>query len=299
MDLAMEIGKLKAEKNAFLLAHNYQLPEVQLVADFVGDSLEMARKAVEADACIIVVAGVDFMAETAKVLNQESKVLITSKDAVCPMAAMLKKGDLEKAKQAHPDADTVLYVNTTAECRALADRCCTSANAVEVVNSMGSSEVLFGPDANLARHVQKNSEKSIIPIPVGGRCYVHANITLADLERAKAEHPVAKVIAHPECLPGVQDAADFIGSTSQMIAIAGREPAEEFIIATETGMLWRLGQELPKKRFHAASNGAVCGNMKQTGLQAVYNALKNEVHEVNVPVEIAEMAAAAMGHGSR
>ncbi|MDP6670364.1 MAG: quinolinate synthase NadA, partial [archaeon] len=248
MDFAAEIEKLKAEKNAVLLVHNYQVAEVQEVADFLGDSLGLARKAKESNADMIVFAGVDFMAETAKILNPNKKVLITSQEACCPMAGMLSKEQLLETKTAHPKAQVVLYVNSSGECKALADSCCTSANADKIVNAMTSDEVIFGPDKNLAHFVQKRTEKKIIPVPENGHCYVHDIIELPALEVAIEKHPGAVVIVHPECPANVQERADHIASTSGMVRLSKELPDKEFIIGTEVGMLHRLQKDNPEKK---------------------------------------------------
>ncbi len=286
MDFAAEIENLKKEKNAVLLVHNYQIAEVQEVADFLGDSLGLARKAKESNSDLIVFAGVDFMAETAKILNPDKKVVITSQEACCPMAGMLSKQQLLDAKKAHPDAQVVLYVNSSGECKALADSCCTSANADKIVNAMDSKEVIFGPDRNLAHFVQKRTEKKIVTVPEDGYCYVHEVIELPALEVAVERHHNAKIIVHPECPPDVQKRADHIASTSGMVRLAKELPDKEFIIGTEVGMLHRLRKENPEKKFFPAFENAVCRQMKKTSLEDVYLSLKEERFEVNVRDEI-------------
>ncbi len=295
MDLVQKIEQLKKEKNAVLLVHNYQVPEVQDVADFLGDSLGLARKASETDADIIVFAGVDFMAETAKILNPDKKVFITAKEANCPMSAMLLKEELLKAKKEHPDAEVVLYVNSSAECKALCDSCCTSANAEKVVNAMDADTILFGPDKNLAYYVQKRSEKKIVAVPKDGHCYVHAIIEMPALELAIEKHPNAIVVVHPECPPDVQERADNIASTSGMVRLARELPNKEFIIGTETGLLYRLQKENPGKKFFPAYEHAVCRAMKQTAsLNDVYLTLKEGRNGVSVPEEIRKKAEKAI-----
>jgi len=294
MDFAAEIQKLKQEKNAVLLVHNYQLPEVQKIADFIGDSLELARKAKETNAEIIVFAGVDFMAETAKILNPGKKVLITHSEAKCPMAAQLTPKDILKAKEKHPDAEVVLYVNTSAGCKALADVCCTSANADKVVNAMNAETILFGPDANLAWFAEQRSSKKTTPIPKNGFCYVHKSINKGHVLQQKQLHPKAKVLVHPECNPEVQQVADFIGSTSQMLKIVKEQLANEWIVGTEKEMCFRLQQENPEKSFFPASETAECKQMKKTTLQAVFETLTEEKNEVFVPEEITGKAVNAI-----
>lgn len=294
MDFAAEIERLKKEKNAVLLAHNYQIAEVQDVADFLGDSLGLARKARAAKADLIVFAGVDFMAETAKILNPGKKVVITSQEACCPMAGMLSKQQLLDAKKAHPNAQVVLYVNSSGECKALADSCCTSANADKIVNAMDSEEVIFGPDRNLAHFVQKRTDKKIIPVPGDGHCYVHDIIELPALKVAIERHPNAVVIVHPECPPDVQGLADHLASTSGMARLATELPDNEFIVGTEVGMLYRLRKENSGKKFFPAFENAVCRQMKKTSLEDVYLSLKEERFEVNVEEEIREGALKAI-----
>ncbi|MCX6799161.1 MAG: quinolinate synthase NadA [Candidatus Diapherotrites archaeon] len=290
MRLHEEIRELCGQKDAVILAHNYQIPAVQDAADFVGDSLELARKAQNTDARMIVFAGVDFMAETAKLLNPQKKVLLAAKGAYCRMANMLLPEKLAGAKKKHPDASVVLYVNSSAECKALADCCCTSANAEKIVNAMPSDTVLFGPDKNLAVFVSKRANKKILPVPADGFCYVHKFIFLKDVLQAKRLHPNALFIAHPECNPDVQEIADAIGSTSQMLKIAQQSDAKEFIIGTERDMVYRLQKDLPDKKFYPACSTAVCRSMKKTSLVEVHSALKNETFEVKLGEGIIEKA---------
>ncbi|MAG21692.1 MAG: quinolinate synthase [Candidatus Diapherotrites archaeon] len=294
MDLVDEIDRLKKEKNAVLLVHNYQRAEVQDVQDFLGDSLGLARKASETDADLIVFAGVDFMAEIAKILNPNKKVLITSKEACCPMAAMLSKEELLKAKEQHPSAKVILYVNSSAECKALADCCCTSANADKIVNAMDSDTILFGPDKNLVHYVQERSDKKIIPVPENGHCYVHNIIELPALEVAIERHPKATIIVHPECPADVQDRADYIASTSGMVKLVKELPGKEFIIGTEVGLIHRLQKENPEKKIFPAFENAICRQMKKTTLEDVYLTLKEERNEVQVPKDISEKAVKAI-----
>jgi len=304
-----KIERLKRRKNAIILAHNYQRPEVQDIAEFVGDSLELARKAVATTAEIIIFCGVDFMAETAAVLNPEKKVVLPDKGAVCPMAQQLPPAVLAAAKREHPDAAVVLYVNTLAESKALADCICTSANAQEIVRAVAkakdASTILFGPDRNLAYHAQKATAAKIIPVPEYGLCPSHHQIVLQDLERAKAEHPRAKVVVHPECIPEVQDRTDFIASTSGMVKICRQQQAgeevegsavagDEFLIGTEVGLLHRLEKEAPGKRFYPLSATAVCPQMKMHTLEKIEAALESEEPVVVVERGVAEKARRAI-----
>jgi quinolinate synthase len=295
MDLTQKIQTLKKEKKAIILAHNYQRPEVQDVADYTGDSIELSRKAMEEkDAELIVFCAVDFMAESAAVLNPAKKVILPSTGARCPMAQMLTVDEIKRAKQKYPGAPVVLYVNTLAACKAEADICCTSANAVEVVNSLNSDTILFGPDSNLASYVAEKTGKTIIPIPEHGFCPTHLLLQPEDVQVLKMQHPNATVMAHPECTPELRAVADYIGSTSKMCKFAKESPAKEFIVCTEQGILHRLRKENPTKTFYIAYDGVICPNMKLTTLDRVYLALKEEKTQVTVPPEVAEKARASL-----
>ncbi len=286
MTLSEKVLVLKEEKNAVILAHNYQVPEIQDVADFVGDSLELARRAKQTDADIILFCGVDFMAETAKILNPEKKVIVPDPDAHCPMAGMLKLGYLRELKRRHPDAAVVLYVNTKASEKAECDCICTSANADSIVNAMESDKVIFGPDQNLAYYVKKRTDKEIVVAPPNGMCLTHHGMTMTNLISAKEVHPEAKVVVHPECIPEIQESVDKIASTSGILRYCRDSDAREFIIGTENGMLYRLRKEIPKKRFYPLSKDAICQNMKKNTLEKVFLALQKEAPEIIVPEEI-------------
>ncbi len=290
--LAEKIRKLKEEKNAVILAHNYQLPEVQDVADFVGDSLELARKARDVDADIIVFAGVDFMAEMAKILNPEKKVLIPDKNATCAMAKMLKISDILELKRKYPDAPVVLYVNTLAEAKAYADVVCTSANAAKVVSKLNAKRVIFGPDKNLAFYVAKVTGKEVIPVPEYGHCFVHVMFTKEDVIEAKNKYSDAKIMVHPECEPEVQELADLIASTGGMIRRACEHDA--WIVFTEREMTYRLSKLYPNKRFYPGREDAVCFGMKAINLKKVYESLLYERYEINVPENIAKKSKIAI-----
>ena len=281
---------MKRKKNAIILAHNYQRPEVQDIAEFVGDSLELARRARDTSADIIIFCGVDFMSETTAILNPHKKVIIPDVCAICPMAQQLPREVLLAAKRAHPDAEVVLYVNTLAESKALADCICTSANAREIVRAMNASTILFGPDRNLAYYAQKATKKQIIPVPEHGNCPTHHQIALEDLIKAKEAHPSAKIVVHPECIPEVQDRADYIASTSGMVKICREVEDEEFVIGTEIGLLHRLEREAPGKKFYPLSTTAVCPQMKMPTLEKIEEALEKEKPEVVLPPEIMEKA---------
>jgi quinolinate synthase len=293
--LADKILKLKKEKNAIILAHNYQRPEIQDIADYVGDSIELSKKAMqEKEAEIIVFSAVDFMAESAAILNPNKKVLLPTLGARCPMAQMLTVDEIKKWRVLHPLVPVVLYVNTLASAKAYCDVCCTSANAIEVIESLNAETVLFGPDRNLAEYVQRKTGKTIIPIPEWGFCPTHLLFQPEDVQVLKRQHPKAVALAHPECTCEVQKIADFVGSTSQMDRYAGESNAETFIVATEEGLLHRLRKENPTKQFILAYEDAVCPNMKLNTLDRLYTALKEEKHTVTVPESIAKKARNAL-----
>jgi len=295
MTLADRIIRLKEEKNAIILAHNYQRPEIQDIADYVGDSIELSRKAMEEkDAKIIVFSAVDFMAESAAILNPGKKVLLPTLGARCPMAQMITVEEIKRVKTRYPNAPVVLYVNTLAAAKAQCDICCTSANAVEVVSSLKADTVLFGPDRNLAEYVQRKTGKTVIPIPEWGFCPTHLLFQPEDVEILKIEHPEACVMVHPECTCEMQKAADFVGSTSQMCKYAKESGARSFIIGTEEGILYRLRRDNPAKEFVLAYDGAVCPNMKLNTLDRLYASLKEEKHEVTVPEAVAKSARKAL-----
>ncbi len=288
--LSEAILKLKAEREAIILAHNYQREEIQLLAEYIGDSLELARYSTKLKGRIAVFAGVDFMAQTAAMLNPDKKVIIPDPEARCPMAAQLPPELVRKAKAAHPKAATVIYINTLAETRAEADVVCTSANAAQIVNAVDEDEVIFGPDRNLAWYVEKRSDKKIIPLPDNGYCYVHRMFSAADILLLKEKYPDAEVLVHPECSPEVQNLASHICSTSQMLVRAKASPAKRFIIGTEIGMVERLRREFPRKEFIPALDTAICQQMKKHTLQNLYESLRDEKNVVTVPEAIAAKA---------
>ena len=283
-DLVEEITNLKENKNAVILVHNYQRPEIYKVADFIGDSYGLSKRATETKADFIVFCGVDFMAESAYILNPEKTVLIPTKLAKCPMAAMVDVSDLRKLKERYPNAVVVSYVNTTADVKAESDICCTSANAVKVVNSLKRKEVIFVPDANLAKYVAKHSDKKIIPWD--GWCYVHNKFTAKGLQEAKRLHPDAEVIAHPECILNVIDLADQVFSTTGIVEYVKKSPDKKFIIATEMGVIERLKLEAPEKICLQAPPGGACIQMKRTNLELVLESLEKERYRVTVPEDI-------------
>lgn len=288
------IEKLKKEKKAIILAHNYQIPEIQDIADFVGDSLELARKATQLEDCeIIVFCGVKFMAETAKILSPEKKVLIPDIDAGCPMADMVEAEDVRKMKEKYPDAAVVSYVNTNADVKAISDVCCTSANADKVVRNISGEKVLFLPDKNLCWYIKnKVPEKEIICWD--GYCYVHRKFTVGDVQTAKEKFPDAEIIVHPECDPGVQKLADGIYSTSGMLRRAKESASNIFIIGTEEDMIYRLKKENPGKEFYSLGSGRICSNMKKITIEKLKNSLREEKYEIILSPEIMEKARGAL-----
>lgn len=284
------IETLKKKRNAVILAHNYQLPEIQDVADFVGDSLELAIKAKETDAATIVFCGVDFMAETAKILCPEKTVLLPVRDATCPLANYLDAGMLARAKQLHPGVPVVLYINSTAESKAYADVVCTSANAVKVVKSLPSNEVMVGPDANLAAYIQDQiPEKKIIPVPPEGHCYVHEYFSAEDVREARARGGM--IICHPECRPDVQKDSDIIASTGGMVRAAPQ--GEVWNIFTEKGMAYRLKTLFPEKTFYVKEE-AICEDMKKTTFDDLVLSLEKNQYKIELPPEIMHAARRAI-----
>ncbi len=292
-ELQGKIIELKEGKNALLLAHNYQIPEIQEIADFVGDSLELCRKAQGvADKEFIVFCGVDFMAETASVLNPAKKVVIPDTGARCPMAAMIPLGVLNRYKESYPGAPVVIYVNTLAKVKAEADVTCTSANAAEIVAQLEEDTVLLGPDRNLAWYTsRRNPDKTVIPVPDDSHCYVHR--FLGDGTEAgelKKRYPGAEILVHPECEPEFQLKADHVLSTGGMYRRCKESDAEVFIIGTEVGMVDRLRREMSGKTFLPARQHAECAAMKRITLENTYEALMNEAPVVKVPNDIARRA---------
>jgi len=291
--LVAKIKDLKKKRNAVILAHNYQLPEVQDIADFHGDSLELSRIAAKTDAQVIVFCGVYFMAETASILSPDKKVIMPDVSAGCPMANMMTAEDLKNLKAQHPGAVAVGYVNSSAEVKAGLDYCCTSTNAIAVINALADKkEIIFVPDKYLADYVSKKTGRKLITW--NGFCPTHVKILPEDLKREKKFHPQAKVMVHPECLPQVVAMADAVLSTSQMAKFARENPAKEFIVGTEAGLVYRLKQDNPDKEFYLASERAVCPNMKRTTQEKVLWALEELKEEVKVPPEIREKAKLAI-----
>lgn len=289
MDLVADIARLKAERKAVILAHNYQRPEVQDIADFVGDSLGLSRKAQSTEAETIVFCGVHFMAETASILNPSKRVLLPDALAGCSMADMISVDVLLDLKEKHPGALVVAYVNTTAAIKAESDICCTSSNAVEVVNSLPKDrEVIFIPDKYLGGFVAKQTGRKMILYD--GWCPIHMEVREHGIAQLQKEHPGALVVAHPEAPLEVTLKADIVCSTEQMIHAVRESPATEFIIGTETGIIHKLKRENPGKRFYAANDLAVCPHMKMNSLERIHSSLLNLKPEVKVPESLRERA---------
>jgi quinolinate synthase len=292
-DQQAELRRLAAERNAVILVHNYQREEVQEAGDFVGDSLELARRAAATDAAIILFAGVHFMAETAKILSPGKTVLMPDSRAGCPMARMVDAARLRALKAEHPGAVVVAYVNTTAEVKAETDVCCTSANAAEIVARIPADrEIIFVPDQHLGDWVNRQTGREMILWP--GYCPIHAIILPEDIVARRAEHPEAKVMAHPECPRAVVDLADVVTSTSGMLRFPETDDAPTYIVATEVGLLTGLRKRYPDRVFVAASDYAVCANMKLTTLDKAIDTLRSGANEVVVDPDIAARALRAV-----
>lgn len=287
--LKKEILKLKKEKNAVILAHSYQNIEIDEVADFVGDSLYLSQMAAKTEADIIVFAGVYFMAETAKILSPHKKVLLPRLESGCLMADMINLQQLREFKSKHPNIPTVCYINSTAEVKSECDICCTSSNAVKIVESLGVNEVLFAPDTYLGKWVEsKLSGVKVITYP--GYCPTHLRIKPEDILEKRKQYPDALVLAHPECHQDVASLADYVGSTTGIMNFATKSDNNTFIIATELGVVERLKRDLPDKEFILISSKAICQNMKWHHLEDILNSLKYEQYEVNVDEKIAKKA---------
>ena len=291
MDIVEEIQRLKKERNAIILAHNYTVGDVQDVADFTGDSLELSRKAAACRAPVIVFCGVRFMAETAKILSPGAVVLHPNPDAGCPMADMADADDVRAYRAAHPDTVLVAYVNTTAATKTAVDICCTSGNAEKVIASIPlDRRIMFLPDANLGANLSRKLGRAMELWP--GCCPTHNAIDPARIARARAEHPGAVVIVHPECPPATVDAADAALSTGGMLSFARASEATDFIVGTETGILHRLRKENPGKRFHPLEPNPLCKNMKKLSLESVLFALRDMAPRVELDDETIRLARA-------
>jgi len=287
-----KVRTLLREKNAVMLAHNYQLPEIQDTADMCGDSLELSRKAAKTDAAVIVFCGVHFMAETASILSPDKTVLLPREDAGCEMADMITAESLKAKIDSLPPMPVVTYVNSTAAVKALSTICCTSANVVKITESLGADEILMTPDRNLAKYAESQTGKKIHIWD--GCCPYHDRLTPAQVAAAREKHPNAVFIAHPECRPEVAALADVVASTSGMIRHARAASEKEFIVGTEVGLLHTLNKQNPGKTFYPASEELLCPDMKKITLADVVNCLENLSGEVKVPEEIRVPALAAV-----
>ena len=280
-EIIREIEELKKEKNAIILAHNYQPKEIQEIADFVGDSLELCIKANNVDeADIIVFCGVNFMAETASIISPDKKVLLPDNRANCQMADMVSLDELKKAKAEHPDCEVVLYVNSRAETKSEADIVCTSANAGKIVSSLKSDNFIFAPDHNLGIYSAKQSGKNPIIVPEDGHCYVHTMFKPEDIKKAREDYPNAKIVVHPECNDDVRQLADYVESTGGMVRLAKDPEIKQLVVGTEIDLATRLTRENPGKEFIPLRRDAFCLTMKIITLEKVLEALKEEKYEV-------------------
>ena len=316
--LKEEIQKLKEKRNAVILAHSYQRPEIQDIADFVGSSLQLAQKAQSLDCDTIIFAGVDFMANTAKILNPDKTVLIPDNKAECPLAKMLTPEDIIKAKKKYSKAPVLLYTNTSAECQALADIIYTAGNAIDIVNQIakesGSDVIIFGPDVNMAYFVGKRLNcrgkvktnrgiksvkgleqgERLLYLPSYGVCGPHVRILPENIKRMRNQHPLAKVLVHSECYPQVQELSDFVGSTGDMVRYVKESEAEEFIIGTERDFCYKLKKEVPNKTYYSFDDNLVCPQMKLHTLDKIMDSLTFNLHEVTVPEETSRNARKAI-----
>ncbi|MFX1320024.1 MAG: quinolinate synthase NadA [Promethearchaeota archaeon] len=297
--LQEDILKLKKHNDVIILAHYYQPIEIQEIADYLGDSLGLSRTSKEKATEYLIFAGVDFMAETASILNQDKHVLIPHPESCCPMAAFLTAKNVRDFKKKYPEIPAVVYVNSTAVVKAESDICCTSSNAINIVKKISEefnvNKVLFGPDANLADYAEQISMIKTIKMPPEGHCYVHSQISIEDINAIKNKYPKAILLVHPECIRDVRDLADFVGSTTQMYNRVKNSSSEEieFIIGTEEGLLERMKQDFPEKKYYLPKEKLICYNMKKHNLELIKYILENlddKTHEVKVPSEIAKKA---------
>lgn len=288
-DIVERINKLKKEKNAIILAHSYQNIEIDQVADYVGDSLYLSRKAKDTNADIIVFAGVYFMAQTAKIISPEKKVLLPDINAGCLMADMINLHQTVDFKNQYPGLPVVCYINSTAEVKAECDICCTSSNAVEIVKSLNSKRVLFVPDANLGKWVESRLD-GVEVITYNGNCPVHHNVTVSDIMHARKKYPDAKILIHPECKPEVSALGDYVGSTSGIINYVKRSNEKRFVIVTEKGVAERLERDYPDKEFIIIKDNMLCDSMKLTTLEEILYALERERHEITLDDSVRELS---------
>jgi len=287
--IVSEIKRLKKEKNAVILAHNYQIPEIQDIADIVGDSLRLSQEAAKTDADIIVFCGVHFMAESAKILSPDKKVLLPAIDAGCPMADMITGESLREYKEKNPNATVVCYVNSSAEVKAECDVCCTSSNALKIVESLDSDQILFAPDKNLGSYINDQLKDKQMEL-WNGFCITHERVKEEEIKLVKNKKAGVQVVVHPECNPLVVKHADFVGSTSQILEHIRNSDDKEFIIGTEMGILHTLRKENLYKKFTLLSPALICYNMKKTSLEDVYHVLKTEENEILVEESVRQKA---------
>lgn len=287
-ELKERLKVLKKERNAIILAHYYQRDEIQEVADFRGDSFLLAQKAAETDAEVIVFCGVHFMGESAKILAPNKKVIIPDERAGCPMADMVNVEGLRKLKEQHPNAKVVTYINSSAEIKAETDICCTSANAVKVIQSLDAEEIIWVPDKNLGHYVQQHTDKKMIIWE--GYCNTHDMLTIKDVVEMRAKYPDAEFVVHPECRPEVVEMGDFVGSTTAILEYCKKSNCKEFIVGTEDGTGYQLRVDSPDKSFHFATKFLVCPNMKVNNLKKLVKALETMKPEIYVPPAVADRA---------
>ena len=287
--LKLEVNDLREKRRAVILAHNYQSPEIQDAADYVGDSLELVRRAVAVDADVIVFAGVSFMAEVAAILNEDKTIIHPVREAGCPLADFLGVETVKKFRDDYPDAPLVLYVNSSADAKMYADYIVTSASALKLISKLDDDTVLFGPDKNLASYVEKRTDKKIIPIPSNGYCYVHEQLLRRrHIEKARDEHPNASLLVHPEVSPEAQELADYVGSTSQMLRAIGRLKSDEFLLGTEEGHTYRAKTLYPDKEIFPVNPRAICIDMKKITLENIKKSLENMKPKVILEKKISD-----------
>jgi quinolinate synthase len=290
--LAEKILALKEEKDALILAHNYQAEEVQLIADYVGDSFGLSQQAAKATEQVIVFCGVHFMAESACILAPDKTVLLPDKSAGCPLADTINEHSLQEAKEKYPGAAVVCYVNSSASVKAISDVCCTSSNAIQVINGIDAQQILFVPDKNLAHWVQQHTTKKIIPWE--GACVTHQRVYPEQVKKVRELYPAAPIAVHPECEPEIVAMADFVGSTTAIINFAKACPEKEVIIGTEMGVITKLQHEVSHKNFYLLSQGLICPNMKKTNLQNICAALESLEPKITVAEPIRAKAYLAL-----
>jgi quinolinate synthase len=288
-ELTKKILALKQERNAVIVAHNYQIDDIQALADVIGDSFALSKYCASIPQDVIVFCGVHFMAESAKILSPQKTVLLPERNAGCPMADMVTAEDVRTMKRDHPNAAVVCYINTSAAVKAEGDICCTSSNAVKVIQSLTEEEIIFVPDKNLGNYIAKKvPEKRMIIWD--GFCVTHHRVTLEDVKKAKEAHPDAVILVHPECQPEVVALADFVGSTRQIIDFAAASKEKKFIIGTEMGVLYSLKKNNPEKTFYLLAQGLICPNMKKTKLESVYTALTEMRYAIELEQAIMQKA---------